>query len=98
MNAVTSDPAKRLANMARGTPPSPGTPKTNPDLLTVREVADALRVDDTTVRRWIKEGKMPAISLPHLGYRQVFRIQQRVVDMLLAQGDDMTSSGSEQLL
>ena len=26
------------------------------DLLTVREVAKQLRVDDTTVRRWIKNG------------------------------------------
>ena len=26
------------------------------DLLTVREVAEQLRVDDTTVRRWIKNG------------------------------------------
>ena len=35
------------------------------DLLTVREVAKQLRVDDTTVRRWIKNGALEAITLPH---------------------------------
>ncbi len=39
------------------------------DLLTVREVAKQLRVDDTTVRRWIKNGVLEAISLPHRGTR-----------------------------
>ena len=32
------------------------------DLLTVREVAIQLRVDDTTVRRWIKNGALEAIT------------------------------------
>ena len=32
------------------------------DLLTVREVANQLRVDDTTVRRWIKNGILEAIT------------------------------------
>ncbi len=35
-----------------------------PDLMTVREVARALRVDDETVHRWAREGKLPAIRLP----------------------------------
>ena len=39
------------------------------DLLTVREVAEQLRVDDTTVRRWIKNGVLSAITLPHRGAR-----------------------------
>ena len=34
------------------------------ELLTVREVARRLRVDDTTVRRWIKHGTLEAVSLP----------------------------------
>jgi excisionase family DNA binding protein len=36
-------------------------------VLTVREVARRLRVDDTTVRRWIKSGALEAITLPHRG-------------------------------
>ena len=35
------------------------------ELLTVSEVARRLRVDDTTVRRWIKSGALEAITLPH---------------------------------
>ena len=40
------------------------------ELLTVREVARRLRVDDTTVRRWITSGVLDAISLPHRGKRR----------------------------
>lgn len=36
----------------------------NDDLLTVSEVAQQLRVDDTTVRRWIKSGALQAVRLP----------------------------------
>lgn len=53
------------------------------DLLTVREVAKRLRVDDTTVRRWIKSGAMEAITLPHRGKRQAYRIKQSTLDALL---------------
>jgi len=53
------------------------------DLLTVREVAQQLRVDDTTVRRWIKNGVLEAITLPHRGTRQAYRIRRSTVDALL---------------
>ena len=53
------------------------------DLLTVREVAEQLRVDDTTVRRWIKSGSLEAITLPHRGKRQAYRIKQSTLDALL---------------
>ena len=53
------------------------------DLLTVREVAKQLRVDDTTVRRWIKNGALEAIALPHRGTRQAYRIRRSTVDALL---------------
>lgn len=49
------------------------------DLLTVREVAKGLRVDDTTVRRWIKDGVLEAVVLPHRGTRQGYRIWRRAV-------------------
>lgn len=54
------------------------------DLLTVREVARQLRVDDTTVRRWIKNGILEAITLPHRGARQAYRIRRSTLDALLA--------------
>ncbi len=53
------------------------------DLLTVREVAKRLRVDDTTVRRWIKIGVLEAITLPHRGTRQAYRIRRSTLDSLL---------------
>ena len=53
------------------------------DLLTVREVAKRLRVDDTTVRRWIKSGALEAITLPHRGKRQAYRIKQSTLEALL---------------
>lgn len=53
------------------------------ELLTVREVARRLRVDDTTVRRWIKSGALEAITLPHRGKRQAYRIKKSTLDSLL---------------
>lgn len=53
------------------------------ELLTVREVAKRLRVDDTTVRRWIKSGALEAITLPHRGKRQAYRIKKSTLDTLL---------------
>jgi len=54
------------------------------ELLTVREVARRLRVDDTTVRRWIKSGALEAITLPHKGRRQAYRIKKSTLDTLLS--------------
>jgi excisionase family DNA binding protein len=53
------------------------------DLLTVSEVAAVLRVDQTTVRRWISQGVLDAVTLPHKGRRQAYRIRQETVDRLL---------------
>jgi len=52
-------------------------------LLTVHEVAQTLRVDDTTVRRWVKSGTIEAISLPHMNKRQAYRIKKSTLDSLL---------------
>lgn len=52
-------------------------------LLTVREVAKTLRVDDTSIRRWIKLGTLEAITLPHRGKRQAYRIRQSTLEALL---------------
>lgn len=54
------------------------------DLLTVREVAQHLRVDDTTVRRWIKLGVLEAVSLPHVGKRQGYRIRRTTLEALVS--------------
>lgn len=54
-----------------------------PEVLTVLEVAKKLRVDTTSVRRWIKDGTLEAITLPHRGKRQAYRIKQATLDNLL---------------
>ena len=55
----------------------------NSDLLTVSEVAEILRVDDTTVRRWIKQGTLEAVILPHINARQGYRVKRSVLNNLL---------------
>jgi len=54
------------------------------DLLTVSEVAEILRVDETTVRRWVKIGALKAVVLPHLNKRQAYRIRRETLEKLLA--------------
>ena len=41
-----------------------------PDLLTVREVAEILRVSPLTIKRWGKKGKLPAIRINSRGDRR----------------------------
>lgn len=41
-----------------------------PDLLTVREVAEILRVSPLTIKRWGKRGKLPAIRINSRGDRR----------------------------
>lgn len=53
------------------------------DLLTIHEVAEKLRVDDTTVRRWAKEGALEVIELPHKGRRKAYRVRKSVLDTIL---------------
>ncbi|HVB75297.1 MAG TPA: helix-turn-helix domain-containing protein [Ktedonobacteraceae bacterium] len=62
------------------------------DLLTVREVAQQLRVDDTTVRRWIKNGVLEAITLPHRGARQAYRIRRATLNALLTPSEQAANS------
>lgn len=58
-----------------------------PDLLTVREVADLLRVSPLTIKRWGKRGKLPAIRINSRGDR---RYKKDAVLWLLGvnQGED----------
>jgi excisionase family DNA binding protein len=51
-----------------------------PDLLTIREVADLLRVSPLTIKRGGKKGKLPAIRINSRGDR---RYRKDVVTRLL---------------
>ena len=57
------------------------------DLLTVSEVARILRVDDATVRRWVKQGVLEAVILPHVHSRQVYRIKRETLSRVLGDGN-----------
>ena len=52
-------------------------------LWTVSEVAKRLRLDETTVRRYIADGAMEAVILPHKGERKSYRIKQSTLDTIL---------------
>lgn len=56
------------------------------DLLTIQEVADRLRVDATTVRRWVKGGILEAVILPHPGARKSYRVRSSTIEALLKLG------------
>jgi excisionase family DNA binding protein len=56
------------------------------ELLTVSEVARILRVDDTTVRRWVKQGALEAVVLPHVNDRQAYRIKRETLNKVLGAG------------
>ena len=61
------------------------------DLLTVSEVARILRVDDATVRRWVKQGILEAVVLPHVHSRQVYRIKRETLDKVLGESQQNTA-------
>jgi len=67
-------------------------PETHDKLLTVAEVARRLRVDDTTVRRWIKNGVLDAIVLPHVRTRLAYRIRQSTLDDLFTPAEKRAAS------
>lgn len=56
------------------------------DLLTVHEVARRLRVDTTTVRRWITNGSLEAVVLPHVSERKAYRVRRETLEMILQGG------------
>ncbi len=53
------------------------------DLLTVSEVADILRCDATTIRRWAKAGVLEVVVLPHQNKRQSYRVKRSELDKIL---------------
>lgn len=54
--------------------PKPAAPRINikdlPDLLTLREVSELLRVSPLTLKRWGKRGKLPPIRINSRGDRR----------------------------
>lgn len=57
---------------------------TNPDLLTTAEVAALLRVTEATVTSWVRDRKLPALTLPG---GKGYRFRRTDVDALLAPSD-----------
>jgi excisionase family DNA binding protein len=53
-------------------------------LLTIPEVARMLRVDETTVRRWVRAGALEAVKLPSHGKWQALRVKRATIDALLS--------------
>ncbi|WP_376793527.1 helix-turn-helix domain-containing protein, partial [Thermogemmatispora sp.] len=53
------------------------------ELLTISEVARVLRVDATTVRRWVKHGVLDAVLLPHKGRRHCYRIKRTTLNKVM---------------
>lgn len=53
------------------------------ELLTVQEVATRLRVNEATVRRWIKSGALEAVKLPHRGKREIYRVRRSTLSAVL---------------
>jgi excisionase family DNA binding protein len=60
---------------------------TTPNLLTVAEVANRLRVSEKTVYRMIADGRITAIVLP-AGKRRFYRIEETEVARLTSGGDE----------
>ena len=60
--------------MVRSDDSTPKNKKMNlkdlPDLLTIREVSEILRVSPLTLKRWGKRGKLPAIRINSRGDRR----------------------------
>lgn len=80
LRAVTSEES------GNGIHPSEIDTRPWPTLMTVGEVARRLRVDDTTVRRWIKTGALTCVELPHPGKRRSYRVRADTLAHLLRVG------------
>lgn len=54
-------------------------------LLTIMEVARRLRVKDSTIRRWVRNGSLEAVALPRVNARQSYRIKESIIARLLGE-------------
>jgi excisionase family DNA binding protein len=55
----------------------------NKELLTIQEAANYLRVNEKTIRRWIKSGALDAVKLPHKGKREIYRVRRSTLNAAL---------------
>ncbi len=53
------------------------------DLMTVAEFAEALRINTSTVRRWVSEDRIKAVRLPGSGH-STLRIPRAELERILA--------------
>ncbi len=58
-------------------------------LFTVSEVAWHLRVDNATVRYWVREGLLEAIELPTRGKRHNYRFKESILDAFYEKRSDI---------
>jgi len=56
-----------------------------PELMTIAEVSHILRVDDTTARRWVRQGVLEAIKLPRRpgAEKESYRIRRETIEEML---------------
>jgi excisionase family DNA binding protein len=59
--------------------------------LTVRDVAARLKVQEETVRRWVREGELPALAL---GRKAGFRIRPADLEIFIAARYGLGSKGA----
>ena len=76
------------------TPPFDLSERGTDPLLTVKEIAQWLRVDATTVRRWIQAGTLEAMELPHKGKRRGYRIKRSQLEAAISHISGNTASGA----
>ena len=58
-------------------------------MLTVDDVADRLSVNEKTIRRWIKVGRLPAVNL---GHRTGYRIREADLDRFLLERQTVSAA------
>ena len=63
--------------------------------LKIKDVADLLNVSETTVRRWVTDGKMPAYRLNHQYRFSREEIESWVMSRKLGKEDEQVSFGEE---
>ncbi|MFT4552479.1 MAG: PTS system nitrogen regulatory IIA component, partial [Chlamydiales bacterium] len=63
--------------------------------LKIKDVADLLNVSETTIRRWVVDGKMPAYRLNHQYRFSRTEIESWVMSRKLGKEDDQAPFGEE---
>jgi excisionase family DNA binding protein len=64
----------------------PGSRHTDPQLLTVEQVASEFQLTSQTIRNWIKSGALQAVKVGH-----VYRVKREDVDTMMARHQGETA-------